>query len=221
MRILLVEDDPLLGDALVGGLKQEGYAVDWATRTREATQHVAAAHHDLVVLDLGLPDGSGIDWLKAFRAGGGACPVLIVTARDTVTDRIRGLDTGADDYLVKPFDLEELHARVRAQLRRASGKAVTQLLHGGLKLDLAAHQATLNDVPIECSAKEFMLLRLLVENVGKVLTRARLEQLLYGDTQDIASNAVEVHVHHLRKKLGNDFIRTVRGVGYTVPVTGA
>jgi DNA-binding response OmpR family regulator len=214
--LLLAEDDELLGEAIRAGLAQEGYEVTWVKDGLAAAQAVRGSDCALLLLDLALPQRTGLDVLKDLRAGGNPLPVLILTARDTVADRVRGLDSGADDYLVKPFELDELYARVRALLRR-HGSGVSPIRHGDLVLDPVAHTLVRAGQPVEIPAREFTLLKLLVENAGRVVSRARLEQVLYGGEGEIASNAVEVHVHHLRRKLGQDFIRTLRGVGYLVP----
>lgn len=216
MRVLLVEDDNLLGDGIRTGLQQAGYTVDWLTDGSQADAALRSEDFDLVVLDIGLPRRSGLEILKELRDRGSNVPVLLLTARDTIDDRVRGLDTGADDYLVKPFDLDELTARLRALLRRSKGRGAPQLVHGHLVLDPASHTVTQNDQPVELPPREFALLQLLLENTGKVQSRHRLEEALYGWTQDVDSNVVEVHVHHLRKKLGSALIRTVRGVGYVI-----
>jgi two-component system OmpR family response regulator/two-component system response regulator QseB len=216
MRLLLVEDDPHLGDGLMVGLRQDGHAVDWVKDGVAADLALKTESYDLLVLDLGLPRMTGMEVLSRLRARGQTLPVLILTARDTTTDKIAGLDGGADDYLVKPIDLDELAARVRALGRRAAGRAVPLLRHGDLALDPAAHQVTLAGEPVELSAREFSLLLALVENVGRVMTRAQLESSLYGWRDEPDSNAIEVHIHHLRKKLGAQFIKTLRGVGYMV-----
>lgn len=214
MRLLLVEDDQLLGDGLKAGLGQEGYAVDWVSDGESASAALATDDFDLMVLDLGLPDRSGLSVLKELRNRGTSLPVLILTARDTVADRIKGLDAGADDYLVKPFDLEELAARLRAIARRRGGRAVPLLANGEIALDPASRQATRAGVPVELSPREFALLRLFLENCGRALAKTRLEESLYGWGGDVESNTVEVYVHHLRKKFGKECIRTIRGVGY-------
>jgi two-component system OmpR family response regulator/two-component system response regulator QseB len=217
MRILLVEDDPELGDGLTVGLRQAGFAVDWLRDGHAADLALRDESFDLVVLDLGLPRLSGMDVLKRARDRGQNLPILILTARDATGDKVSGLDAGADDYLVKPIDLDELSARIRALTRRSAGRAAPLLVHGDLTVDPAAHRVTLAEQAIELSSREFSLLQLLLENAGRVLTRSQLEQSLYGWRDEPDSNALEVHIHHLRKKLGSDLIRTLRGVGYTIP----
>jgi DNA-binding response OmpR family regulator len=217
MRILLVEDDSLLGDALQAGLKQAGYAVDWVRDGVAAETALLTEDYALAVLDLGLPRQSGIEVLRRLRAAGKKTPVLILTARDTVSDRIGGLDAGADDYLVKPFDLGELQARLRALLRRSNGQPVPRLEAAGITLDPAAHQVTAGESPVELSAKEFALLHVLMQNAGRALSRPQLEQHLYAWGEEIGSNTVEVYIHHLRRKLGAERIHTLRGVGYVIP----
>lgn len=217
MRILLVEDDPELGDGLTVGLRQAGFAVDWLRDGHAADLALRDESFDLVVLDLGLPRLSGMEVLKRARDRGQNLPILILTARDATGDKVSGLDAGADDYLVKPIDLDELSARIRALTRRSAGRAAPLLVHGDLTVDPAAHLVTLAEQAIELSSREFSLLQLLLENAGRVLTRSQLEQSLYGWRDEPDSNALEVHIHHLRKKLGSDLIRTLRGVGYTIP----
>ncbi|WP_374340962.1 response regulator [Azonexus sp.] len=216
MRILLVEDDPQLGDGLTVGLRQSGFAVDWVRDGHAADLALLAESFDLVVLDLGLPKLGGMDVLNRARARGQDMPVLVLTARDATGDKVAGLDAGADDYLVKPIDLDELAARIRALTRRSAGRAAPLLTHGELTLDPAAHVVTRAGLPVELSTREFSLLQLLLENAGRVLTRSQLEQSLYGWRDEPDSNALEVHIHHLRKKLGSELIRTLRGVGYTI-----
>jgi|YNPBryBLVA2012_1023415.scaffolds.fasta_scaffold04319_3 Response regulators consisting of a CheY-like receiver domain and a winged-helix DNA-binding domain len=217
MRLLLVEDDPHLGDGLMVGLRQQSYAVDWVKDGVAAELALGAESFDLVVLDLGLPRRSGLEVLKKLRGQGKTTPVLILTARDATADKVAGLDAGADDYVVKPVDLDELAARVRALTRRAAGRAQPVLRHGELELDPAAHRVTLAGRPVELSAREFALLAALLENAGRVLTRSQLEATLYGWHDEPESNALEVHIHHLRRKLGGDLIKTLRGIGYTIP----
>ena len=214
MRILLAEDDPQLGDGLTVGLRQDGYAVDWVRDGQAADHALASESFDLLVLDLGLPRLSGMEVLARLRGRGQALPVLILTARDATGDKIAGLDGGADDYLVKPIDLDELAARVRALARRTGGRAAPLLQLGDLVLDPAARRVMLAGVSIELSAREFSLLQTLMENSGRVMTRAQLEASLYGWRDEPDSNALEVHIHHLRKKVGAERIRTLRGVGY-------
>ncbi len=216
MRLLLVEDDEMLGDAIRAGLVQDGYTVDWMKDGASAEAALKAEHFDLVVLDLGLPRRTGLEVLKTLRAADNPIPVLILTARDTVSDRVLGLDSGADDYFVKPFDMDELNARIRALLRRSSGRASPQLVYKSLTLDPVSHIVTNSDTPVELSAREFIILQTLLENQGKVMSKNRLEQVLYGWNQEVESNTVEVYIHHLRKKLGNELIQTIRGVGYMI-----
>lgn len=214
MRILLAEDDPQLGDGLMIGLRQDGYAVDWVKDGVAADLALKSEPFDLLVLDLGLPRLSGMEVLQRLRARGQILPVLILTARDAVSDKIAGLDAGADDYVVKPVDLDELAARVRALVRRVAGRAQPVLRVGDLVLDPASRQVTLRGAPIELSQREYSLLQTLMEHCGRVLTRAQLEGSLYGWRDEPDSNALEVHIHHLRKKLGAERIKTLRGVGY-------
>jgi two-component system response regulator QseB len=216
MRLLLVEDDNMIGEAVRAGLRQEGFTVDWVREAEAGDAALRTEPYALLLLDLGLPRKSGLDWLRELRRRGDSTPVLVITARDAVADRIAGLDGGADDYMVKPFDLDELAARVRAVLRRHGGRAEPLLQHGELTLDPATRQATLNGQPVTLSAREYAVLAALLERPGAILSRAQLEQRLYGWGEEVESNAVEVHIHHLRKKLGADAIRNVRGLGYTL-----
>lgn len=216
MRLLLVEDDPMIGDAIRAGLKREGFTVDWVQSAAAGREALDTEPYELALLDLGLPGGDGLTLLKAVRAEGMGLPVLIITARDAVADRVAGLDAGGDDYLVKPFDLDELAARIRALLRRKAGRPAPQLEHLGVVLDPAAHRVTRNGEEVALSPREFALLQLLLERPGAILSRAQLEERLYGWGEEIESNAVEVHIHGLRRKLGAPFILTVRGVGYRV-----
>jgi two-component system, OmpR family, response regulator QseB len=216
MRLLLVEDDSMIGAAAQQGLRQEGHAVDWVRDGREAEAAAANGVYDLVLLDLGLPRRDGLSILRALRARGESVPVLIITARDAVADRIAGLDAGADDYLVKPFDLDELSARVRAVVRRRSGRSESVLRAGDLELDTAARRVKWKGREVALSAREYALLEALADRTGAYLTRAQLEERLYGWDEEIASNAVEVHIHALRRKLAPGVIRNVRGLGYTI-----
>jgi len=220
MRILLAEDDPLLGDGLRAGLRQAGFQVDWVRDGAAAERELRAQPYAAAVLDLGLPLMDGMDVLAAVRRAGVTLPVLVLTARDAVPDRIRGLDAGADDYVVKPIDLDELAARLRALVRRAHGQPQETLQAQGVRLDPAGRSVTRDGQPVALSAREFDLLHALLLNAGRVLSREQLEQHLYAWGREVESNAVEVHVHHLRKKLGAELIQTVRGVGYLLPRDG-
>jgi len=217
MRILLVEDDNLLGDGIQAGLGQAGFGVDWVRDGVAGELSLKTGEYAGVVLDLGLPRLSGLELLQRLRAGGNRMPVLILTARDAVEDRVKGLDAGADDYVVKPFDLSELAARLRALVRRSRGEAAPTLRLGELELDPAARSVSYRGGAVELSQREFALLQELMLNAGRVLSREQLSQRLYSWSEEIESNAIEVHVHHLRKKLAPELLRTVRGVGYVMP----
>jgi two-component system, OmpR family, response regulator QseB len=207
----------MIGEAIRAGLKREGFTVDWVHDAAAASRVLHDSDtFELVLLDLGLPGGDGLQLLKSLRARGEALPVLIITARDAVSDRVAGLDAGGDDYLIKPFDLDELAARIRALLRRKSGRATSGLEHLGVVLDPATHQVMQDGTEVALSPREFALLRLLLERPGAILSRAQIEERLYGWGEEVESNAVEVHIHGLRRKLGAPFILTVRGVGYRV-----
>ena len=214
MRILLAEDDTLLGDGLRAGLRQRGFQVDWVRDGAAAERELRAEPYAAAVLDLGLPLRDGIDVLAAVRRAGVTLPVLVLTARDTVPDRVRGLDTGADDYVVKPVDLDELAARLRALVRRAHGQVQERLVAQDVVLDPAARSVTQAGVAVTLATREFDLLQVLMLGAGRVLSREQIEQQLYSWGKEVESNAVEVHVHHLRRKLGAGLIQTVRGVGY-------
>ena len=217
MRILLVEDDKLLGDGVQAGLVQSGFNVDWVRDGIAGDLALRTGEYAGVVLDLGLPRLSGLELLQRLRRGGNKVPVLILTARDRVEDRVKGLDEGADDYLIKPFDLDELAARLRALIRRSRGEAAPKLHLGEIELDPAARRVSLRGRPVELSLREFALLQELMLNAGRVLSREQLAQRLYAWGEEIESNAIEVHVHHLRRKLAPELLRTVRGVGYLMP----
>lgn len=214
MRLLLVEDDESLGDAVKTGLMQFGYIVDWLKDGEAARVAMKSESFELILLDLGLPKLSGLSFLQSIRNDGNATPVIILTARDAIDDRIKGLDSGADDYITKPFDLNELSARVRALVRRSQGRAESVLQYRNVTLDPAAHSVYVDDVMINVPRREFALLQKLLENCGQVLSREQLMQSMYGWDEDVDSNALEVHIHNLRKKLNANFIRTIRGVGY-------
>jgi two-component system, OmpR family, response regulator QseB len=216
MRILLIEDDPMIGKAMRQGLVQAGFATDWVTDGRAAELSLANGVYDLAILDLGLPQRDGMDILRRLRAGGSSLPVLIASARDTLPDRIAGLNAGADDYVLKPFDMDELVARVRALLRRHAGSGQPLLRVGELVLDPARRLVTQGGAPVELSAKEFAVLEALMQRPGSVLSREKLEEAVYGWGEEVGSNTGEVHVHHLRRKLGSGAIHNVRGVGYRV-----
>ncbi len=216
MRVLLVEDDPMIGKAVLQGLTLAGFCVDWVTDGRAAELSIANDVYQTVILDLGLPRQDGIAVLLAARARRNPVPVLIATARDAVADRIAGLNAGADDYLIKPYDLDELVARVRALLRRHAGSATPLLQYGALCVDPIARTVMLEGRSVDLSAREFSLLEVLMQKPGAVLSRAALEDSVYGWSSEVGSNAIEVHLHNLRKKLGADRIRNVRGVGYCI-----
>jgi two-component system, OmpR family, response regulator len=216
MRVLLVEDDRMIGESLREALRQQGFAVDWVRDGRAADTVLASERFDAVLLDLGLPQRSGLDVLKALRARGDATPVIVLTARDALSDKVTGLDAGADDYLIKPFELDELLARLRAVGRRQAGRTSSVLEVADLKLDPATREVSRGGRAVLLSAREFALLQALLERPGAILSRAQLEDRLYGWGEELESNAISVFVHQLRKKLGDDLLHTVRGVGYYV-----
>ena len=216
MRILLAEDDPMLGDGLQAGLRQQGFQVDWVRDGEAAERELASGVYAAGVLDLGLPRKDGMDVLQSLRQRKVTTPVLVLTARDAVPERIRGLDLGADDYVVKPVDLFELGARLRSLVRRSHGQVQESLRCGGVRLDTAARQVSLNGEAVVLSTREFDLLHALMRSAGRVLSREQLEEQLYSWGHEVESNAIEVHIHHLRRKLQPELIQTVRGVGYTV-----
>jgi two-component system, OmpR family, response regulator len=216
MRLLLVEDDRMIGESLRNALRQSGYAVDWVRDGRAADATLATERFDLVLLDLGLPQRDGMDVLRAMRARGDSTPVIVLTARDGLASRVLGLDAGADDYVVKPFELDELLARMRAVVRRQAGRAEPALEVDGVTLDPSTRQVTHNGVPLALSAREYAVLEALMLRPGAILSRAQLEDRLYGWGEELESNAISVYVHQLRRKLGEGVIHTVRGVGYYV-----
>jgi DNA-binding response OmpR family regulator len=217
MRVLLVEDDPMIGQGLQTAVRQGGFAVDWMRDGEAADAALAAAKFDLLLLDLGLPKRDGLELLRQLRRRGDHTPAIILTARDDIRNRIAGLDSGADDYIVKPFDLDEVMARMRSVLRRAAGRGDPCIQHGDLRLDPVTRTVERGGVPVSLSAHEYSVLEALLQRPGAVLSRTQLEDRLYGWDEPIGSNAVEVYVHGLRRKLGSDAIRTLRGVGYFVP----
>lgn len=216
MRILLVEDDDLLGDGIQKSLGHLGFTVDWMHDGKQGENALTSEEYAAVVLDLGLPQQDGLTLLQSVRDKGLRTPVLILTARDGKLDKLKGFNLGADDYVIKPIDMEELAARLRALIRRSAGRASPRIQIGAVEIDPDTRQAWHEGLPVELSAKEFAVLELLVQNAGRVLTRAQLEQSLYGWGDSADSNTIEVFIHHLRKKLGSDFIQTLRGIGYTV-----
>lgn len=220
MRILLAEDDIMLGEALQDALIAQGFVVDWLKDGEAALTALSTESFDLLVLDLGLPRRDGMDVLREMRSRDIGLPVLVLTARDATSDRIAGLDAGADDYLLKPFDLGELSARLRALLRRRAGRVRPEIIHGELRVDPASQRVMLAGQDVILPRREYMLLKELLEHTGEVLTRDKLEAALYGWMDEVESNALEVHIHHLRKKLYPELIRTVRGVGYMIPRPG-
>jgi two-component system response regulator QseB len=217
VRILIVEDDRLLGEGIQMGLRQAGWQADWVSDGLAARHALAGEPFAALVLDLGLPRLSGLEVLKGLRADGNPLPVLILTARDTPEDVVAGLDAGADDYVIKPFNLSELAARLRALVRRAAGRAASELTHGELRLDPASRKVSYAGRPVDLSAREFDLLHELLNQAGRVMTKGQIEERLYAWGDELESNAIEVHIHHLRRKLAPDLIRTVRGVGYLIP----
>jgi two-component system OmpR family response regulator/two-component system response regulator QseB len=216
MRFLLVEDDPMIGAGLRKALRQDGHAVDWVRDGRAAQATLATERFELLLLDLGLPEVPGLEVLRALRARGDATPAIVLTARDELASRVALLDAGADDYLVKPFELQELSARIRAVLRRHAGRAEPALEVDGVRLDPGTRQVSRDGAPVVLSAREYALLEALMLRPGALLSRAQLEDRLYGWGEEVESNAISVYIHQLRRKLGEDFIHTVRGVGYYV-----
>ena len=216
MRLLLIEDDEILGDGIVAGLKEFSYITDWLRDGRQMESAIASTEYDAIILDLGLPGESGLTLLVKLRETGKTLPVLILTARDTLDDKVKGLDLGADDYMIKPFDLDELAARLRALIRRDHGRTSPLLKHNDLEMNPAEHSVVKGNTTIELSAKEFSLLQLLMENSGKALSKRKIEDNIYAWSEEIESNAIEVHIHNIRKKIGPDIIKTIRGVGYII-----
>lgn len=217
MRLLLIEDDPMIGEAVLRVLRTEHYAADWVRDGELADAALQAENYDAVLLDLGLPRQSGLEVLRKLRARKSTVPVLIATARDSITDRIAGLDAGADDYVVKPYDTDELLARVRALLRRSAGRAEPAFEHKGVSLNPATREASLNGQSVSLSAREWAVLEPLLARPGVLLSRTQLEEKLFSWKDDVSSNAVEVYIHGVRKKLGSGLIQTVRGLGYVIP----
>lgn len=221
MRALLVEDDEDLGEIIRTALTREGDTVDWVKDGQSALSALAAESFDIAILDLGLPKVPGLEVLRTVRHQGNSIPILILTAHEAIEERVQGLDMGADDYMVKPFDLDELSARIRAMRRRDSGRATPIITYKGIQLDPAAHMVNFENQSFNLPRREFALLQKLLENPGKALSREQLTQSIYSWDEDVDSNALEVHIHNLRKKFGNDVIRTIRGVGYMIEKDGA
>jgi DNA-binding response OmpR family regulator len=217
MRVLLVEDDPMIGASLRTGLCAQGMAVDWVTSGRDAIESLANNHYAVVLLDLGLPDMTGLQVLKTVRGSEHKTPVLIVTARDDLQSRVSGLDLGADDYIVKPFNFTEMMARIRAVIRRQTGHLVSRIESGEVTLDLASHEVTFRNVTLVLPAREFALLLGLAERAGTILSRSQLEEKLYGYGEEVESNAVDVLIFYIRKKFGSQIIRNIRGAGWMIP----
>ncbi|ABE45575.1 response regulator [Polaromonas sp. JS666] len=217
MRLLLVEDDAMIGETVLHVLRAEHYAVDWVRDGSMADQALRSEQYDLVLLDLGLPQRDGLEVLRSLRARRNATPVLVATARDAIGDRIAGLDAGADDYVVKPYDIDELLARIRALIRRSAGRGEPVFEHKGVSLNPATREASVHGQPVSLSAREWAVLEALLARPGVVLSRAQLEEKLFSWKDEVSSNAVEVYIHGVRKKLGNELIQTVRGLGYLVP----
>jgi two-component system response regulator QseB len=216
VRILLVEDDPLLGDGVCAGLRRDNNSVDWVKNGETALSAIAGTLYDCVILDIGLPKMSGLDVLRQLRDSENSVPVLILTAHDDISDRVKGLDAGADDYLVKPFEFAELCARLRALTRRTRGTASESIKYKNININTTAHTVSYNEIAVELSRREFTLLVEMITNQGRVLSRQHLEQKLYSWGDEIESNTIEVYIHHLRKKLYSDLIKTIRGIGYIV-----
>jgi two-component system OmpR family response regulator len=216
VRVLLVEDDPMIGEAVTTALKDATYAVDWVRDAEEASHAINISVHQVVLLDLGLPGHDGLEWLRRLRQSGQSMPVIIITARDDVEDRIHGLDLGADDYLVKPFDLNELLARMRAVIRRKGGQAAPVFSNGRVRLDPSTREASCGDTTVMLSAREFALLHALLIRPGVIVTRSELEEKIYGWNEEVESNAVDFLIHGVRRKLGQDVIKNVRGAGWLV-----
>jgi two-component system, OmpR family, response regulator QseB len=216
MRVLVIEDDPMIGRAVMAGLQDGGYAVDWVRDGLEADAALSHRLYDLALLDLGLPRRDGLEILKDLRRSGSTLPVVVITARDAVADRVAGLDHGADDYLVKPFDLDELLARARAVIRRKQGRSTPEISCGALTVDPVKRLVRFRGHPVELSAREFAVLEALMKDPGAVVSREKLEDAVYGWGEEVGSNSIEVHLHHLRRKLSPELIRNVRGVGYRI-----
>ena len=216
MRLLLVEDDTMIGESVLDLLRNEGYAVDWVKDGAIALSVLEDQHYDLILLDMGLPLCDGLTVLKTLRNRNNRTPVLVATARDAIAQRIEGLDAGADDYIVKPYDLGEMLARIRSLVRRAAGRAEPVYAYAGVSIDPASREVTVDGLPVMVSAREWAILELLLVRPGMVLSRKQLEERLYSWKDGVSSNAIEVHIHSLRKKIGTELIQNVRGVGYMI-----